>query len=119
MSMLLSLALTCTVTLYVSPPILQEYQEALARPKFRLPLDTVAPLLGAIRRTAVVATPKHSLTVSRDESANRFLECAKPPAQVDYRVTNHSRHFPPLAFERTRIVTPAIFACIVTEYLYL
>jgi putative PIN family toxin of toxin-antitoxin system len=41
-STLLSLALTRQVTLYMSQPIFQEYREVLERPKFRLPIDTMA-----------------------------------------------------------------------------
>src|SRR5262245_45453202 len=104
-SSLLSLALTRKVTLYVSPPIVKEYQEILARSKFRLPIDTVAPLLGAIRRTAVMVTPKQRVTVSPDEPDNRFLECAQA-AHADYLVTHNTRDFPPIEFEGTRIVTP-------------
>jgi putative PIN family toxin of toxin-antitoxin system len=91
-STLLSLALTRQVTLYMSQPIFQEYQEVLERPKFRLPIDTIAPLLGAIRRTAVMVTPKHRVSVSPDEPDNRFLECA-PVVHADYLVTNNTRHF--------------------------
>jgi len=115
-STLLSLALTRKVTLCVSHPILQEYQEVLARPKFRLPLGTFAPLLGAIRRTALIVTPKHRVSVSPDEPDNRFLECAQA-AHADYLVTNNTRHFPPVEFDGTLIVTPAIFAHRVAEYL--
>src|SRR5262245_58155762 len=115
-STLLSLALTRTVTLYVSPPILQEYQDVLARPKFRLPLDTVAPLLGAIRQTAVLVTPRNRIAISPDEPDNRFLECAQA-AHADYLVTNNTRHFPPVAFEGMRIGTPAMFARMVAESL--
>ena len=38
-----------------------------------LSLDTFAPLLGAIRRTALIVTPKHRVSVSPDEPDNRFL----------------------------------------------
>jgi putative PIN family toxin of toxin-antitoxin system len=116
-STLLSLALTRQVTLYVSQPIFQEYQEVLVRPKFRLPIDTIAPLLGAIRQTAVMVTPKQKVTVSRDEPNNRFLECAQG-AHANYLVTSNTRHFPPGEFHGTQIVIPATFARLVAEHLY-
>lgn len=115
-STLLSFALTRQVTLYLSQPIFQEYQEVLARPRFRLPIDTIAPLLGAIRRTAVMVTPKQKVSVSHDEPDNRFLECAQA-AHADYLVTSNTRHFP-VEFHETRIVTPATFARLVAEHLY-
>jgi putative PIN family toxin of toxin-antitoxin system len=116
-SKLLSLALTRQVTLYMSQPIFQEYREVLERPKFRLPIDTIAPLLAAIRRTAVMVTPKHRVTVSPDEPDNRFLECAQA-VHADYLVTNNTRHFPAVEFDGARIVTPVIFVRVMAEHLY-
>jgi len=95
----------------------REYQEVLGRPKFGLPTDTVAALLGAIRRTAVMVTPKQRVTASPDGPDNRFLECAQV-AKADYLVTSNIRHFPFAAFQGTRIVTPAVFAPLVAAHLY-
>jgi putative PIN family toxin of toxin-antitoxin system len=116
-STLLSLALNRQVTLCLSSSIFREYQEVLVRPKFGLPLNTVAPLLGAIRRTAVMVTPKQRVSKSPDEPDNRFLECAQA-ANADYLVTSNTRHFPFAEFLDTRIVTPAIFARLVAAHLY-
>ena len=61
----------------ISPPIVQEYQGVLARPKF-ICLDRVRVqrVLASLERATVVV-PTVTRTVSPDDSDNRFLECAQ------------------------------------------
>jgi uncharacterized protein len=116
-SSLLALALNRRLTLCLSAPIVQEYQEVLARPKFGLPIETVAGLLSGIRHAGVLVTPKERVTAAPHEPDNRFLECARA-AHAEYLVTSNTRHFPFAVFYGTRIVTPAVFARVVAERLY-
>lgn len=113
-SSLLVLAFDGTVRLYVSPVILNEYTEVLHRPKFDLSAQVITGLMRKITGAADVVHPTHTLSVSPDESDNRFLECAQE-AGVAYLVTGNKRHFPFPEFEGIQIVSPAEFARILIE----
>jgi uncharacterized protein len=90
--------------LFVSEPIIAEYEAVLLRPKFRIPSEKVAESLALIRTCATVVLPAKRLAESVDEPDNRFLECAEAAA-ADYLVTGNRGHFP-AAWKRTRVVTP-------------
>jgi putative PIN family toxin of toxin-antitoxin system len=79
--------------LYVSQPILAEYQGVLTRPKLRLDPKRVQDSLDLIQSAGIIIEPQLTLAVSPDEPDNRFLECAET-AQADYLVTGNKRHFP-------------------------
>jgi putative PIN family toxin of toxin-antitoxin system len=92
------------VRLFLSPPILEEYTEALKPPKFRLDPDAINNFLGDLTRAATMVRPTQRVSNASDEPDNRFLECAQK-ARVDYIVTGNKRHFPAPAFEGTTIVS--------------
>jgi|SRR5205085_6063915 len=79
--------------LYVSAPILAEYEGVLRRPKLRLAPERVEAALELIRAASTVVSPAQTLSISPDEADNRFLECAEE-AKADYLVTGNKRHFP-------------------------
>jgi predicted nucleic acid-binding protein len=56
----------------------------------------------------LLVTPVETLTVSRDEPDNRFLECAEA-AKADFLITGNLRHFPK-EWKGTRVVTARQFA---------
>ena len=89
----LRLALAGTLAFYVSEPILAEYELLLRRKKFSFEPHRIKQSMTRIRRVGVVVAPTTSVSVSSDESDNRFLECAEE-AQADYLVTGNRRHFP-------------------------
>jgi putative PIN family toxin of toxin-antitoxin system len=89
----LMLAFTGHVTLYVSTPVLAEYDEVLRRPRLKLEPRKIDAAMAAIRRVAHLVAPVGTLAVSPDESDNRFLECAEA-AGADWLVTGNTRHFP-------------------------
>jgi putative PIN family toxin of toxin-antitoxin system len=113
-SSLVALAVAGTVQLYVSPIILEEYAEVLHRPKFELSERTITGLMRRITEAAVLMHPSSMISVSPDESDNRFLECAQA-AGAGYVVTGNKRHFPFPEFEGIQIVSPAEFARILIE----
>ena len=113
-SSLLGLAFDGTVQLYVSPVILDEYTEVLHRPKFDLSEQVTTGLMRKITNTVILVHPTRTLSVSPDESDNRFLECAQE-AEAGYVVTGNKRHFPFPEFEGIQIVSPAEFARILME----
>jgi uncharacterized protein len=69
----------------------------------------IAGLMRRITAAAVLVHPTRTISVSPDESDNRFLECAQE-AHAAYLVTGNKRHFPFPAFEGITIVSPAEFA---------
>lgn len=77
----------------VSNAILIEYAEVLHRPKLKLERSGADYLLQVISRRATLVAPTNRLTISPDESDNRFLECAEA-AEADFLVTGNKRHFP-------------------------
>jgi uncharacterized protein len=97
------LALHRKFRLFVSAPILAEYENVLRRPKFGLSPETIAESLVLIRQNSTLIVPTATLAVSPDERDNRFLECAES-AGADYLVTGNRRHFPAV-WKKTRIVS--------------
>jgi len=86
----------------VSDAILAEYKEVLFRPHLRLDTRRVASTLALMVSEGILVKATTRLSVSRDESDNRFLECAEA-ADADYLITGNKRHFP-ARWKRTEIV---------------
>lgn len=107
----LLLALRGAIGLYISGPVLAEYQEVLRRPRFKLEPRRIETAIEEIRRVGHVVKPAGTHSVSTHESDNRFLECAEA-AEADYLVTGNARHFP-RSHKRTKIVTGRQFLDIV------
>jgi putative PIN family toxin of toxin-antitoxin system len=99
----LLLALRGYVTLCISPAVLDEYEEVLRRPRFKLSPERIDKTLAAIRRTAELVEPTNTLAISSHESDNRLLECAGA-ARADYLMTGNARHFP-LFYKTTKILS--------------
>jgi putative PIN family toxin of toxin-antitoxin system len=88
--------------LFVSTPILAEYENVLLRPGLRLDRERVNFTKALIRAKAILIHPTIRLSISPDEPDKRFLECAEA-ADADYLVTGNKKHFPN-QWKRTRIV---------------
>lgn len=78
-AVILMLALTGRIALYVSAPILAEYDEVLRRPRLKLQPHRIDAAMAAIRKVAHLVRPTHAISVSPHESDNRFLNAPKPP----------------------------------------
>ncbi len=89
----LDLIITRHLMLFVSEPILEEYEAVLLRPKFHLDPDLIENLMRLILSVSTIVKPARTLSISSDEDDNRFLECAEK-AQADYLITGNKRHFP-------------------------
>jgi putative PIN family toxin of toxin-antitoxin system len=89
----LDLVFRYQLTLYVSKPILDEYEQVLLRPKLRIAPERVQYALAQIRAIGTLIAPTRTLSASPHEPDNRLLECAEA-AQADYLVTGNKRHFP-------------------------
>ncbi len=92
-ALIVSLGLNRKVRLYISKPILAEYERVLLYPRLKFDPREIATFLELFRRAAVLVKPKHVVTSSVDEADNRFLECAET-ADVAFLITGNQRHFP-------------------------
>lgn len=99
----LDLVLNRRLALLVSEPILAEYTQVLYRRKLGFDPTQVEHALTHIRQIAKLVTPKHTVSVSRDDPDNRFLECAEA-GSADFLVTGNTRHFPEV-WKTTKVVT--------------
>ena len=92
------------VELCVSEELLTEYREVLRRPKFvGIDPQRIDLLLKLVADEATLVRPTIVLKISRDETDNRFYECAEA-AGADYLVTGNIKHFPN-DHKTTKIVT--------------
>ena len=88
----------------VSPAVLAEYRDVLLeRPGLRPYAERALSVLEILAKVAIHVEPTRAVTESRDESDNRFLECAEA-AGAAYLVTGNIRHFPE-CYNATKIVT--------------
>jgi putative PIN family toxin of toxin-antitoxin system len=92
-ALVVSLALNQRIQLYVSEPILEEYERVLRYPRFKFEARKVAQFLARLRRSSVLVIPVRTVTASPDEADNRFLECAEA-ARANLLVTGNKKHFP-------------------------
>ena len=81
------------ITTLISSPIITEYEAVLSRPRFKLQPPEITRTLQALRAVADWIEPNVTVTIVKDESDNRFLECAVA-GHADYIVTGNVRHFP-------------------------
>ncbi len=101
-SRVLNLGLHGRVKLYISPPMMSEYERVLNEPRLKFPKDVIRGFLGKIKKTAMVVEPMQTLFGCTDEDDNRILECANT-AGADFLVTGNKRHFP-TSWKQTQIV---------------
>jgi putative PIN family toxin of toxin-antitoxin system len=104
---ILKLALAGTVRMYVSEPILAEYEELLKRTRFGLDRRRVQGLLKQIRVAATLVAPPGGLSVALDPDDDIFLECAHA-AKAQYLITGNTAHFPN-RWKYTSVLTPRAF----------
>jgi putative PIN family toxin of toxin-antitoxin system len=111
---LFELALNRRLRLFVSAPILLEYETVLRRPKFPILPGKITESLALIRQNSTLIVPAITLTVSPDERDNRFLECAET-AGAEFLVTGNRRHFPAV-WKSTRIVNAREFVASILNF---
>jgi len=104
-------AMSGKVKLFVTEPVVSEYEEVIKRPRLKRDAEVIKKTLAVIREVGTVVKPDHSVNVSPDPDDNMFLECAEA-AEAEYLVTGNIRHFPK-TWKKTHIVTPQEFLMIV------
>lgn len=111
----LLLATTKPGRLYVSRPILDEYEDVLSRLELRIRKGLRLQLLQLIKNNAHVVAPSRRLDVCSDPDDNVFLECADK-AGADYLITGNQRHFPKF-WKKTKIITSREFISLAAPHL--
>lgn len=101
-ALVVSLALNRKVRLFVSEPILIEYERVLLYPRLKFNPQEVSAFMVLLRRASILTKPTHTVRESTDEADNRFLECAETAA-ADFLVTGNKRHFPK-RWKKTQVV---------------
>jgi uncharacterized protein len=104
---ILDLAANKKILMFVSPPILAEYEEVLRRPRLNLDPARIADSLAVIRKTSTEVLPNNILKISAHESDNRFYECAEA-AKADYLITGNTKDFSK-DHKTTKIIKPRDF----------
>lgn len=109
------IAITNPARLYVSPEILEEYSDVLARPELRIPRGSRLQLLDLIRNRSHLVRPRKRLKVTSDPDDNIFMECADA-ARADYLITGNRRHFPSF-WKSTKVISAREFMEIAAPHL--
>jgi putative PIN family toxin of toxin-antitoxin system len=111
----LSMAIAPPARLYISAPILAEYQQVLSRSRFRIPKGQRRQFLQLLKNRAHLVEPVRRLAVTSDPDDNILLECAEA-ARADYLVTGNLRHFPRF-WRQTKIITSREFLTLAAPHL--
>ncbi len=109
------LAITKPARMYVSPPILDEYRDVLARPELRIRRGARLQLLDLIRNRSFMVVPRQRLEVTSDPDDNVFVECADA-ARADYLISGNRRHFP-AHWKSAKVITARDFVTIAAPHL--
>lgn len=104
--------------LLTSEPILSEIAAVLRYPHIaalhKLPEAELAQFLALLRDESHLIVPTQQLSVSPDESDNRYLECAMAGG-AEYIVTGDKKHLLPIGtYQGIRLVSPATFLTVLT-----
>ena len=90
---ILKLALAKAVRLYVSPPVLAEYEELLLRKSYPLDRRRAKMMLNQVQSVGIIGNPAAGEPLTSDPDDSIFLECARA-AKADYLVTGNTNHSP-------------------------
>lgn len=101
--LIFQVALSPFCEIFISAPILAEYEDVLGRKRFKFQPDEVKAIINLITSKAVLVTPTNTITAARDPDDNMFLECAEE-AGANYLVTGNKKHFP-AKWKKTKVVS--------------
>jgi uncharacterized protein len=109
------IAVTRPSRLYVSRPILEEYEDVLSRPELGIRKGIRLQLIQLIKNHSHMVAPTRRLEVAGDPDDNMFLECADA-AGADYLITGNQKHFPTF-WKKTKIITSRQFIGLAAPHL--
>jgi putative PIN family toxin of toxin-antitoxin system len=92
------------ITPCLSPNILAEYAEVLARPKFGFSRKEIDGLIELLKLKGLLFEPASAAGASPDPGDDNFIACALE-AQAEFIVTGNKRHFPAEACGRARVIS--------------
>ena len=90
----------------VSPDVLSEYRDVLARSRFGFSTEEVAALLEMLRIRGSLHQPRATALVSPDPKDDQFIACAVA-SNAQFLVTGTKRHFPQIDYEGVKVVNAA------------
>jgi putative PIN family toxin of toxin-antitoxin system len=99
----------------LSPSILMEYAEVLARPKFGFARDEIDGLIGLLKSKGLLFEPASAAGASPDSGDDHFIACALE-ARAELIVTGNKRHFPAEACGRAKVVSARELVEILKEH---
>jgi putative PIN family toxin of toxin-antitoxin system len=106
-ALVVSLALTGSLQLYIPEPILQEYERVLYYRRLNFLSENIQAFLKKVHHASRMVVPKHTLHQAMHEADNPFLECAEA-ANADFLITGNTKHFP-RKWKATKIVNAREF----------
>jgi putative PIN family toxin of toxin-antitoxin system len=107
------------IELCISPAIYEEYHHVLNYERFNFDSIKVERFLSTLKNGAQWFTPtKKVMKINKDDSDNRFLECAETAA-ANFLITGNRNHFNFDRFETTFILSPGEFWVFLQIYLNL
>ncbi len=107
-AMILRLILQGEIELVTNAQILDEYEEVLLRPKFKLNKEKVRTVLDFILMKSLLAPALIHKVKLPDRDDEPFLEVALG-SKADAIVTDNKKHYPPKACKGIKILTPHEF----------
>ena len=97
--------------LAISTEILDEYRSVILEFENRIHPDDATEFIELVEEKSIQYEATVTLTVCRDTSDNKFLECAISSG-ANFLVTKNLRHYPTKEFQGVRIVTVGQFLTI-------
>lgn len=104
------------VTLALDARILTEYQEVLARPKFKFDQDKVAAILDLIEHRGIIVAASPLTQPLPDPDDEPFLEIAIT-ARVAGLVTGNHVHFPAESSQGVTVFSPTEFIAFYRQHI--
>lgn len=101
--LIFQVALSPFCEVFVSTPILTEYEAVLSRKRFKLESHEIQAVMRLIKSKTVLVVPTSTVTAATDPDDNMFLECAEE-AEANYLVTGNKKHFP-TNWKQTKVVS--------------
>ena len=98
----------------ISPAILKEYTEVLARKKFNLPSEVLQKWREIFEQSTTMIEPNIEIDFPRDQKDAMFLECALA-AEADYRITGDKDFEEAQKLVQTTIISVSQFKKLVVE----
>jgi putative PIN family toxin of toxin-antitoxin system len=110
--MVMEAAFNGKITPLYHPEMLDEYEEVLHRPDFKLHDETINKIIAAIKQYGTEVFPNPTGETLADMDDLIFYEVAMEMRENNvYLVTFNTKHYP----EKSFVITPAEMLCVLTD----